>query len=91
MGRIRFYFLSTIDAHNAEEIEMDETDALARPITMLNEHKTLISGTHDHDRVAEQVPSLTDRLGQDKALEKRRDANAQLQVQIEAMSGTPST
>jgi len=61
---------------------MNKSDSIFQAMTIINEHKTLILGTHEYKVFVEQRTLLIDQLGQGKALEPVRKDKALLLEQV---------
>ncbi|WP_319406248.1 hypothetical protein [uncultured Desulfosarcina sp.] len=61
---------------------MNKSDPIFQAMTIINEHETLIPGICEYDVLVEQITSLIDQLGREKALEQVRKAKALLLEQV---------
>lgn len=57
---------------------MNKSDPVFQAMTIINEHATLILGTHEDQVIVKQSTLLIDQQGQEKALESVRKAKALL-------------
>lgn len=61
---------------------MSKSDVISKAMILLNENKTLLPGTSEYDALFEQVSSLIDQLGPEKALEQVRRAKSLLLQEV---------